>query len=306
MPLVIYLTMVDYANWLGQLNDDTLLGSLTIPGTHNSAACKMALPSVQCQSGSITEQLDNGVRFLDLRVGAYPLKSGEGANDLTVCHGKFPISIPFPTKLTDVLEEIYRWQDNHRSEAIFVSIKDEGTKDFDYDNNEFPRLIKERYLDPAGDRWFLGTSIPRLGDVRGKLILFRRFRVKDENLASQLGFAANSWPYNSTDADRGTFFVQDFCDVQNAEMLPQKLGYIEQLAQKAQQYNSTNSDGKLFVNYTSASNFFDQSCWPQQIAEAIDKTNLLDKVGKGSGIIITDYIDTNNYKLAHGLVDKNF
>ena len=80
---------------------------MSIPGTHNSAACHVALPSVQCQGATVTEQLEHGVRFLDVRVGKLFL--GNDVKDLQVIHGKFPVKIPFPLKLTDTLNEVYQF-----------------------------------------------------------------------------------------------------------------------------------------------------------------------------------------------------
>ena len=85
------LNMVDYKTWLKDIDNNTRISKLSIPGTHNSAACHTALPSVQCQGASVTEQLEHGVRFLDIRVGK--LFVGNDVKDLQVIHGKFPVKI---------------------------------------------------------------------------------------------------------------------------------------------------------------------------------------------------------------------
>ena len=79
--------MVDYKTWLKDIDDNKKISQLSIPGTHNSAACHVALPSVQCQGATVTEQLEHGVRFLDVRVGKLFL--GNDVKDLQVIHGKF-------------------------------------------------------------------------------------------------------------------------------------------------------------------------------------------------------------------------
>ena len=53
---------------MSKLKDETPLSALSIPGTHNSPTHHTALPSVRCQAVGVKEQLNNGVRFLDLRV----------------------------------------------------------------------------------------------------------------------------------------------------------------------------------------------------------------------------------------------
>lgn len=298
--------MVDYSNWLGELSDDTQLGSLSIPGTHNSAACHIALPSVKCQGATVTEQLENGVRFLDVRVGKNPLKSGEEANELTVVHGKFPVRIPFPKRFSSTLEEVYDFLNEHQSECVIVSIKQEGTGEWDNELDEFANLIWDNYIGPNQDRWFLGTELPRLGDARGKAVLFRRFGVHNEEKRRQFGFGAATWQYNTIEDDRGTFVVQDFCEIENKDDIPKKVEYVKRLAQKAAEHNATNSDNKLYVNFTLGSNFFDRECWPKPVAQAMTNLNLQESFSRGSGIIVLDYIDENDWLLARELIDKNF
>ncbi|GEQ69824.1 hypothetical protein JCM33374_g3499 [Metschnikowia sp. JCM 33374] len=292
--------------WLSHLPDDTPIGSLSIPGTHNSAACHTALPSVQCQGASVTEQLEHGVRFLDIRVGKHPLKSEDEANDLTVVHGKFPVRIPFPKKFARVMDEVYGFLANNPSECVIVSIKQEGTGEWDNDSDEFANLLWDRYIQPNQHMWFLGTDLPYLGEARGKAILFRRFGVHNDERRSQYGFSAAVWKYNTIEDDRGTFVVQDFCEIQSRDDIPKKIEYVKNLARKATEHNANNSDNKLYVNFTSGSNFFDHDCWPQQVAQAMVSHNLQESFGRGSGVIVLDYVDENGWLLVEELVNKNF
>lgn len=303
---VPHTNMVNYKTWLHEIDDNTRLGSLAIPGTHNSAACHTALPSVQCQGESVTDQLEHGVRFLDIRVGKYPLKSGDDANDLTVVHGNFPVRIPFPKKFLDTLDEVYEFLDSNKSEFVIVSIKQEGTGEWDNNNDEFANVVWDRYVNKNKDKWFLGTDLPSVGEARGKAVLFRRFGVKNDDRRAHFGFDAASWKYNTTEDDRGKFVVQDFCEIESAADIPKKVGYVKDLARKAAEHNSTSSDGKLYVNFTSGSNFFDHECWPQQVAKAMVANNLQESFARGSGIIVLDYVEADDWKLVKNLVDKNF
>ncbi|KAK6876092.1 1-phosphatidylinositol phosphodiesterase [Candida tropicalis] len=295
--------MVDYKTWLKDIDDNKKISQLSIPGTHNSAACHVALPSVQCQGATVTEQLEHGVRFLDVRVGKLFL--GNDVKDLQVIHGKFPVKIPFPLKLTDTLNEVYKFLQHNSSETVIVSIKQEGSDDWDNKNDEFGKLIWERYVNPNKDKWYLHTDIPRVGDARGKAILFRRFGVQDENLKKEFGISASFWSYNTTDEDRGQFAVQDFCEVNSAADLPKKIDYVKTFAKRSQEYTS-GKDDKLFLNFTSGSNFYDQQCWPQPVSQAMIDGNIQDTFKKGVGIIVLDYAEAENWKLPKALVDTNF
>lgn len=296
--------MVNYSSWMKEVDDNTRISKLSIPGTHNSAACHTALPSVQCQGESISEQLEHGVRFLDIRAGRKIVKVGD-QNELEIVHSKFPVRIPFPRMLKDGLEEVYDFLKSHPSETVIVSLKQEGSNDWNNDKDEFGNLVWDHYIDKNKDRWYLNTDLPRLGDARGKIVLFRRFGVRNDEKRSHYGFEASTWDYNTTEDDRGNFVVQDFCEIQNSGDISKKVKYVKDLALKAVDYNNGNDD-KLFVNFTSGANFFDHDCWPQQVSEAMAKGGIADTFKKGTGVIVLDYIDADNWKLSKALVDKNF
>ena len=90
--------------WMATLRDAIPLSALSIPGTHNSPTYHVALPSVRCQAVDVRAQLDNGVRFLDVRLA---LKVEQGEERLLAFHG--------PTEqfreLGEVLTELYAWLD---------------------------------------------------------------------------------------------------------------------------------------------------------------------------------------------------
>ncbi|RCK54517.1 1-phosphatidylinositol phosphodiesterase [Candida viswanathii] len=295
--------MVDYRTWLKDIDNNKKISQLSIPGSHNAPACHIALPSVQCQGASVTEQLEHGIRFLDIRVGRLFL--GSDVNDLQVIHGKFPVKIPFPLKLTETLDEVYRFLEANPSETVIVSIKQEGSDDWDNKNDEFGKLIWDRYVNPNKDKWFLHTDIPRVGDARGKAILFRRFGVQDENLKKEFGISASFWDYNTPLDDRGQFAVQDVCEVNSSQELPQKINYVKEFAKRAQDYNSSRDD-KLFLNFTSGSNFYDQQCWPGPISKAMIEGNIQETFNRGVGIIVLDYAEADDWKLPRALIDTNF
>ncbi|EGV66397.1 phosphatidylinositol-specific phospholipase C [Yamadazyma tenuis] len=298
--------MVNYKTWMKEVNDDTSIGKLSIPGTHNSAACHTALPSVQCQGESVTDQLKHGVRFLDIRCGKLFLKEGDEAKDLQVIHGKFPVKIPFPEKLTDVLEEVYDFVGDNDSETVIVSLKQEGTDDWNNDDDEFANCIWDRYINKNKDKWYLENNIPRLQDARGKVILFRRFGLKNQDKENSFGFDAHTWKYNTTNDDRGTFAVQDFCELEDASAIEKKVDYVADFAKNAIEYNSSNSDPKLFVNFGSGANFFNTECWPEKVAIKMSDGHIDKHFGKGNGVIVLDYVERDDWKLVKKLIDHNF
>lgn len=288
---------------MSELDDVTRVTQLSIPGTHNLSACYTALPSVQCQGESVRRQLENGVRFLDVRVGKRYIKKGEDAKELQVIHGKFPVRIPLGKKLQAVLQQVYDFLDEYPSETILISLKQEGTDDWKHDQDEFSNWLWNHHIEPYRNRWYTGKNMPALGECRGKVILFRRFGVREQS--REYGFEAPSWTYNCPEDDRGTFVVQDYCELQNSSEIEIKVGYVKLLLHKANEYCRDYND-KLYINFCSGLNFFDHACWPEKIARAMRDGKVSDAFAPHLGIVVLDYAEQDNWDMVKRLVDTNF
>lgn len=170
--------------WMLDIRDDTSLSSITIPGTHASGA-QYIFPGffLKCQSQSVSDQLVNGFRFLDFRLGVEKNDNGDKLRfvyDNGVCRSKFFI---FSKKLyfADVIEQVYAFLDAHPSETVIITIKDEDNED---NSPEFESLLFKE-INENKDKWYLKNDIPTLGSVRGKIVLGRRF--EDSNLEGNCG-----------------------------------------------------------------------------------------------------------------------
>jgi 1-phosphatidylinositol phosphodiesterase len=264
------------------------------------------VPSVQCQGASVTEQLAHGVRFFDFRL-ARPFFNGCGAandDDLQVIHGNFPVRIPLPVKIHDVLDDTFAFLQSHPSECVIVSLKAEGPDKWEED--EFADLIWRNYISPRSGCWYLNSRVPTMGECRGKAILFRRFGCKDQERASTYGIDAQWWKYNTTDDDRGLFTVQDWCEVMSPQDIDKKKEYVSLQIERACSYNATtesDSNGKLYINFCSGSNFWNPKCWPKNVANGINNTIPL--TNKGCGIIIIDYAELNDWSIVRKIVELN-
>ena len=73
------------------------------------------------------------------------------------------------------LGEVYAFLDANPRECVLVSLKREGTGKGN--DGDLSRHLKGRY---ARERWFTEPRIPRLGEVRGKVVLVRRFGLHDD------------------------------------------------------------------------------------------------------------------------------
>ena len=332
--LTIYFS-ANLSSWMRSLKDETPLSALSIPGTHNSPTCHRALPSVRCQSASPPEQLQNGVRFFDIRV--QPESPEDLSKDeLILVHSVFPISLTGPKYLRGLIEEVYTFLDQNPSETVIMSIKREGTGTSN--DAQLSRILKDHY---AGDlnRWFT------LGEARHKIVLIRRFGL-EEGLKGEWGGAgwgidAENWADNTPNATcpSGDICVQDFYEVGETENIDKKLIYSKEHLARASKCvcplpgPAVLDVGALpkqpfYINFLTASNFWKVGCWPEKIAEKInpaileyvclkhhetegvdlpDEEKELVQRGDGcTGIVVCDWVGYNgNWDLVKCIVAMN-
>ncbi|KAI0125789.1 phosphatidylinositol-specific phospholipase C [Xylariales sp. AK1849] len=298
------------ASWMRELRDDYPLSALSIPGTHNSPTCHVALPSVRCQAVNVREQLDNGVRFFDVRVQTNPDNS-----DLVLVHSAFPISLTGNKYFHDMLKDIYAFLEANRSETLIMSIKREGTgKGTD---QQLSKYLRERYCNDTA-RWFTEPRIPRLGEARGKVVLLRRYAnddsLKGEHDGRGFGLDTSVWPDNCADAMTGSGIarVQDFYEMDQSHNIQKKIDLARAHLERAGEpvcpieIKHLPEYKPFYVNFLSASNFFYATCWPEKIAAKVNPAIIEylslrhGESGKGpnglktgdacTGIVVTDWV----------------
>ena len=262
------LAIFDTSNlskWMREMPDHLSLSALSIPGTHNSPTCHSALPSVRCQAVSPAAQLENGVRFFDVRVQVEdPEKSDSDA--LHLVHSVFPISLTGSKHLRDLLDDIYSFLDKNPSETVVLCLKREGRgdgTDGQLADRLFGHYVKPKY-------WHQEPGIPNLGDARGKIVLMRRFglsdRLKTKLEGRGFGINATNWGDNTADHDGGDVRVQDFYEVTDSENVDKKKDLICRHLERAGAVsanagaNGTNDNKRLtmplFMNFMSGSHFW--------------------------------------------------
>jgi 1-phosphatidylinositol phosphodiesterase len=177
---------VPLQSWMAQVPDDRTLGELSIPGTHDS--CALYGGFVACtQTMSLTEQFSAGIRWFDIRLvwDGTTLRAHHGIVDERVT-------------LTDVLESLVGCLDQQpsegrvSSEAVFVSIKDEGS---DADPAAFAQAVQAVLTRYAGRLHWVGLArderqpMPTLGELRGKIVVLAR-----SDLGRGVGLRLAPWP----------------------------------------------------------------------------------------------------------------
>ncbi|KAH6853472.1 PLC-like phosphodiesterase [Chaetomium sp. MPI-CAGE-AT-0009] len=339
LPQHAHLALFSSANlsaWMSTLEDTLPLSALSIPGTHNSPTCHVALPSVRCQAVPVLDQLHNGVRFLDVRVSCPTYNSNTTTTttttttpELSLVHSAFPISLTGPKYLSTLLSTLYTFLATHPSETILLSLKREGTgRGSDADLSQ---ILHAHYITPHSTKWYTSSKLPTLGEARGRIVLVRRFRLapapaprgapgEEEERGEEWegGIDGSVWPDNVADGTcgSGTIRIQDYYGIGSGAEIQRKVRFAQEGLERAAQGVVARACGgsgggpgpvtPLFINFLSASNFFNASCWPDRIAVKINPSMIeylcmghgapgkgpaaLDIGDAATGIVVTDWV----------------
>ncbi|MDJ0460236.1 phosphatidylinositol-specific phospholipase C [Streptomyces sp. H27-C3] len=201
-------------DWMTGIGDATPLQRLTIPGTHDSGA-RVGGPWVACQNTSVAEQLNSGVRFLDVRCRAT-------GDSFAIHHNAYYQNLMFG----DVLIACQDFLRAHPSETVLMRVKQEYSEVADA---EFRRVF-DLYLDQKGWRplFRIDSGLPSLGQARGKIVL----------LADNGGLPGVRY------GDSALFDVQGDYMAEPGAKYPKIEAQLRRAAQQP---------GKLFLNYVSTS-----------------------------------------------------
>ncbi|MCU0796201.1 MAG: phosphatidylinositol-specific phospholipase C [Akkermansiaceae bacterium] len=211
-------------DWMKKLDAGKSLASLSIPGTHDAGArFEPMAATAKCQELTIPQQLEAGVRFLDIRCR-------HRKDTFRIHHGSVDQRIDFTT----VQDEVLTFLEKNRGETVIMSVKEEHRPQGN------SRTFPETFADLTAahrDRWWLGKRVPTLGEARGKIVLFRRFGAPGE-----LGIDATAWPNNRRFEQNG-LRVQDRYRVASPEEKWQEVEAMLEETRKAA--------GPLTLNFTS-------------------------------------------------------
>ena len=128
-----------YDEWMKNLDDNTSLRNVNMPGSHDSAALySMGDLAGQCQSLSIKDQLNLGVRFLDIRLK-------EENNKLKAVHS----FVDQRQSFDDICKVVESFISNHPSEFIIMSIKEENPPKNMNQNQNLPKKEGQQNSEPT-------------------------------------------------------------------------------------------------------------------------------------------------------------
>lgn len=221
--------------WMKNIDGDKYISEISIPGSHDSGA-KYSIGDLsgKCQDVEISNQLVYGVRFLDIRL------QYNKPGDFSIIHG----IVDERRDYSDIYADCRAFLENYPSETIIMSVKNETGKNNDVFAKEF-----EKTIDEYPDSWYLGNDIPKLDQVRGKIVLFARYENNNYGVSLSSGWRDPASPddHNTFNIvrDSYTYHIQDHYSLNKVEDKWQE-------ASECFTYASNNNDKNVYcINFLS-------------------------------------------------------
>lgn len=276
-------------SWMSQLPDNLYVSQVSIPGTHDSATKDLSEQKYysQCQTASLTEQLNAGVRAFDLRPGM------NNDKEIQLYHGSSKINMTFK----EAMQLFCGWLETHKTEFLIIHL---------YEGGEDPGTItnKNRKKGNAitNDEWtsnvFNDANITKyckdfkrdltVKDMRGYMFFIKRYGLQLEQQYAPVTYewcGEDNWteqtngkletPYASASA---LFHVQDLANTTPAN----KKTMVEKMLSHSVKLNGTSYFSNIFVfNFCSAYNGD-----PSHAADYADNATVTNKA-------VIDFLSTN-------------
>jgi 1-phosphatidylinositol phosphodiesterase len=247
---------VSPVNWMAQLSGTSELSQLTLPGTHDTCTASLS-EGARCQNWDLATQLQYGIRYVDIRCRHIQ-------DVFAIMHENFYVGFNFGEGVRDVCVEFLK---ANPTECIVMQVKREDT---DADNNLTFQQVFDGYRQGFESFFYTDDRIPTLGEVRGKIVVVRRFDL-DSN--DPRGLSALPWQDNATFTvppaatninETVTFHIQDqyILDKDSPEV---KWPPVKALLDQA---NADASDA-WYINFASASRIASLT-YPDAVAAVIN------------------------------------
>lgn len=187
---ITYSSYVDGPCWMKYVDDNKLLDELSIPGTHDSGTCSVdndtepQSSQVKCQQDYIPTQLLEGIRYFDIRLGK--------GNDPGICHGDFYLfkKDGYYLHLSDVIGYFKTFLSENPREALIML----ASRGNDEATDDGVTMAFAKVMDDKPDLFYTSSHVPTLGEVRGKIVLLRRFRLAGNSASGHTwGLGLTEW-----------------------------------------------------------------------------------------------------------------
>jgi len=277
------------SDWMKNIYGKLTLNQINIPGTHDSGT--FGITDIlqknigRTQDKTIVQQLQMGVRYLDIRLGW-----NESKNNVHIVHGDDCISAfgldedKNPLYLEKVLYYCSSFLRDHKNETIIVHLTIEGQC---FENRSDKKLIRGYIVDKVNKTikansniCFTENRLPTLNEVRKRIVIATR----EKDLPGVY------IPIHSTTSGFESRIQDDF-DIDNEQ---EKWSKINNNITKQKQINQGDSSGSrvLAINFMNIQNKNPFSSKIKDVSAKLNSRLIKEQLpnGKQYGWIIADYI----------------
>lgn len=229
-----------YPAWMGALRNDTLLTSLSVPGTHDTMTYAIGSDILQCQNWNLSTQLGAGLRYFDVRARLRD-------DQLQIYHGDGYTGFSYQ----DVLLEMFTFLAQNPSETIIMRLKQEGVPLGAHNSLTFEEAVNyyihnssitaKQALHHFYD-WDPAAPLPTLGDLRSKIFVLQNFPADNNGPANKYGIA---W-------EGDQMVLEDLWVIPDVYHLKDKWAAIKDALTKAAT-DDAKANKALYLSHTSAS-----------------------------------------------------
>ena len=270
-------------SWMSNIKDEEFLYNINIPGTHDSGtrytAGLVTGIVASCQDKSITQQLDSGIRYLDIRLDI----DMDVNHASVVCYTSAWTFKKNKLTITKVLDKVKKFLDKNSSETVIIQIKPEGT--LDRENKDYLAELN-KILEKYSSNMYSNTSNNKsmreltMGDVRGKFIIVSREKHPTG------AYRYVGWPDNCTLGSSMLDGVETFLqDKYESKTKSDKMACIKDFYNNV--WKDENINKKFVINFVSCMGPY---C-PEIVAKQINpefKEYINDNKNQKFGIVLTD------------------
>ena len=282
------------SNWMGTVAPDVRVSRLPLPGTHDSGSLHY-IPGHdfdQCQDKSYLQQLEMGVRFLDIRL--VKVVSDKGGTNFAVHHSHdyqwsyFDRDSDYsnnPDCTEFVLQDCFTFLDKNPTECIVMSIKqEEPAAPVGEFEDAFMELLKRNARWPRS--FWVENWVPTVVQASGRILFVNRLDIgTNVNGHPYVGILWPNW--DKAHSGDGVDVEDHYLDVLTAG----KWGYVKDHLDKS--LAAGEQDENWYVTFVSCAPGASPKSWADTMNPLlVDYLQKLPTVQprRGVGTVLMDFV----------------
>lgn len=270
--------------WMAMIPGSTYFSMLSTPGSHDSATSSVSglfSSYAKCQSETISEQLENGVRAFDLRP-QYKSSSTITADNLTIYHGSYSTGVLYKDAIATIVDFLQK----NPTEAISIIMTKEEASGTDQTSTLID-VVTSIHNNYSSYFKILDHSYYTLNDYRGKIMFGCRPNWYNVTGANRV----TNWPDDQSVTDYSVG-VGDLCFASVEDAYNTSGDSKKTVVNALLNLASANTDHKRFhYTFTSVANSITSSANTQNPAAA---THIGTLTGP-TGYVYGDYMGSSSY-----------